>query len=98
VSARAKLYVISGSHACRTAMLMLAHKRIAYRQVRLPTGMHPMAVRALGFPGHKAPIRTVEGGTGRSLALLDSMGTVPALSRRDPARSRAVPGRPDAPA
>jgi glutathione S-transferase len=79
VSARAKLYVISGSHACRTAMLMLAHKRIAYRQVRLPTGMHPMAVRALGFPGHKAPIRTVEGGTGRSLALLDRMGTVPAL-------------------
>ena len=79
MSARPTLYVISGSHACRTAMLMLAHKRIAYRCVQLPTGMHPMAVRALGFPGHKAPIRTVEGATGRSLALLDRMGTVPAL-------------------
>lgn len=77
--AEAKLYVISGSHACRAAMLMLAHKRIAYRVVQLPTGMHPMLVRALGFPGHKVPIRAVEGRTGRSLALLDRMGTVPAL-------------------
>jgi glutathione S-transferase len=78
-AATAKLYVISGSHACRAAMLMLAHKRIAFRVVQLPTGMHPMLVRALGFPGHKAPIRAVEGRTHRSLALLDRMGTVPAL-------------------
>lgn len=74
-----KLYVISGSHACRAAMLMLEHKKIAYRLVRLPTGMHPMAVRLLGFPGHKEPIRSVEGRTGRSLAVLDRLGTVPAL-------------------
>ncbi len=79
MSARPTLYVISGSHACRTAMLMLAHKRLGYRLVRLPTGMHPFAVRALGFPGHKAPIRKVEGKTGRSLAMLDRLGTVPAL-------------------
>jgi glutathione S-transferase len=79
VSARPTLYVISGSHACRTAMLMLEHKQLEYRRVRLPTGMHPFAVRALGFPGHKAPIREVEGKTGRSLALLDRLGTVPAL-------------------
>jgi glutathione S-transferase len=77
--AQVKLYVICGSHACSTAMLMLDHKGIAYRRVQLPTGMHPMAVRALGFPGHKAPIRSVEGRTGRSLALLDRLGTVPAL-------------------
>jgi glutathione S-transferase len=76
---QAKLYVIPGSHACRAAMLMLAHKQIRYRCVQLPTGMHPMLVRALGFPGHKVPIRAVEGRTGRSLALLDRMGTVPAL-------------------
>jgi len=79
VSTQAKLYVISGSHACRAAMLMLAHKQIPYRVVQLPTGMHPMLVRVLGFPGHKAPIRSVEGSTHRSLALLDRMGTVPAL-------------------
>jgi glutathione S-transferase len=76
---RPTLYVISGSHACRTAMLMLDHKQLSYRRVQLPTGMHPFAVRALGFPGHKAPIREVEGSTGRSLALLDRLGTVPAL-------------------
>jgi glutathione S-transferase len=73
------LYVISGSHACSTAMLMLAHKGVSYRRVRLPTGLHPMLVRALGFPGHRAPIRTVDGQTGRTLALFDRMGTVPAL-------------------
>jgi len=78
-AAEPRLYVISGSHACSTAMLMLAHKRISYRRVRLPTGLHPMLVRALVFPGHRAPIRTVDGQTGRTLALLDRMGTVPAL-------------------
>jgi glutathione S-transferase len=77
--AEVRLYVIPGSHACRTGMLMLEHKRIDYKLVTLPTGMHPMAVRALGFPGHKQPIRAVGGRTGRSLALLDRMGTVPAL-------------------
>jgi glutathione S-transferase len=79
MSGRATLYVISGSHACAAATLMLDHKQIPYKRVQLPTGMHPFAVRALGFPGHKAPIREVEGKTGRSLALLDRLGTVPAL-------------------
>jgi glutathione S-transferase len=78
-AARPTLYVISGSHACRSAMLMLEHKQLAYRRVRIPTGMHPFAVRALGFPGHKQAIRKVQGRTGRSLALLDRLGTVPAL-------------------
>jgi glutathione S-transferase len=76
---QATLFVISGSHACRTATLMLEHKNIAYRRVVLPTGLHPMLVRASGFPGHKTPIRTVDGGTHRELALLDRMGTVPSL-------------------
>jgi glutathione S-transferase len=73
------LYVIQGSHACRAAMLMLAHKAIPFRRVVLPTGAHPLLVRALGFAGHAEPIRSVEGVTHRSLALLDRMGTVPAL-------------------
>jgi glutathione S-transferase len=73
------LYVIPGSHACRTAMLALEHKRIPYRVVQLPTGPHPLLVRALGFPGHRDPIRCVDGSTSRRLALLDRMGTVPAL-------------------
>jgi glutathione S-transferase len=73
------LYVIHGSHACRAAMLMLAHKQIPYRLATLPTGAHPMLLRARGFAGHRKPIRSVGGRTHRSLALLDRMGTVPAL-------------------
>ena len=75
----AKLYVIHGSHACRAGSLMLEHKGIAYRRVVLPTGAHPMLVRALGFPGHRKPIRNVDGATPGPLALLDRLGTVPAL-------------------
>jgi glutathione S-transferase len=74
------LYVICGSHACRAAMLMLEHKGIPFRLVELPTGAHPLLVRMRGFPGHPAPVRSVEGRAHRSLALLDRLGTVPALS------------------
>ncbi len=73
------LYVIPGSHACRTGMLMLGHKRIPYRRVDLHTGLHPLSVRARGFAGHKTPIRSVDGDTHASLAMLDRAGTVPAL-------------------
>jgi glutathione S-transferase len=73
------LYVIHGSHACRAAMLMLARKQLPHRLVTLPTGAHPMLLRALGFAGHREPIRSVGGRAHRSLALLDRIGTVPAL-------------------
>lgn len=75
----AKVYVIMGSHACRSATLMLEHKGVPYRRVVLPTGLHPLLVRACGFAGHSTPIRTVDGATDRQLALLDRLGTVPAL-------------------
>jgi glutathione S-transferase len=75
----AKVYVITGSHACRTATLMLEHKGIPYRRIELPTGLHPLLVRACGFAGHRKPIRTVDGATHLRLALLDRLGTVPAL-------------------
>lgn len=73
------LYVFPGSHACRTGMLLLEHKRIPYRRVEVTPGLHPIAVRLRGFPGNPAPIRSVDGRTHRSLALLDRLGTVPAL-------------------
>lgn len=75
----AKVYVILGSHACRTTTLMLEYKRIPYRVVCLPTGAHPLLVRAAGFPGNATPIRSVDGSTHRELAMLDRLGTVPAL-------------------
>lgn len=73
------LYVICGSHACRAGSLMLEHKGIAHRRVVLPTGAHPMLVRALGFPGHRKPIRSLDGPTPAALRMLDRLGTVPAL-------------------
>jgi glutathione S-transferase len=74
----AKLYVILGSHACRAGILMLDHKGIEYRTVTIPTGLHPIATRLLGFPGNPVP-RRIDGRRPRSLALADKMGTVPAL-------------------
>jgi glutathione S-transferase len=75
----AKLYVISGSHACRTGMLLLEHKGIAHEKVEIPTGLHPFAMRLRGFPGSPAPFRLVDGRPGLLLRLADRLGTVPAL-------------------
>jgi glutathione S-transferase len=75
----AKLYVILGSHACRTGMLMLEHKGIEYERVELPTGLHPLALRLRGFTGNPAPFRTLDERPQRMLGLADRMGTVPAL-------------------
>jgi glutathione S-transferase len=75
----AKLYVILGSHACRTGMLLLDHKGIAYEVVELPTGLHPLAMRVLGFGGNAAPFRELGDRRGRMVGVLDRLGTVPAL-------------------
>ena len=73
------LYVIPGSHACRSAMLMLAYKRVPYRRVDIPTLLHPVAVSMVGFDAggekrvagvHRTP--ALRGG--------DRLGTVPALA------------------
>jgi glutathione S-transferase len=74
----ATLYVISGSHACTTAKLTLRHKAIPFRIVTLPTGAHPLLVRLRGFGGGQAH-RTIDGGSTRASALMDRLGTVPAL-------------------
>jgi glutathione S-transferase len=75
----ATLYVFPGSHPCKSAMLMMDHKGIPYRRVDLVPGLHPLSVRIRGFPGNRTPIRRVDGGTHRSLGLMDRIGTVPAL-------------------
>jgi glutathione S-transferase len=73
------LYVIPGSHACRSAMLMLEHKRVPYRRVDIVTLMHPVAVRLLGFD---AGGQTRSAGARRTFGLRfgDRLGTVPALA------------------
>ena len=76
---QAKLYVILGSHACRTGILMLDHKRIDHELVELPTGLHPLLLRLHGFAGNPAPFRRLDDQPHRMLGTLDRMGTVPAL-------------------
>ncbi|MEX0992791.1 MAG: glutathione S-transferase family protein [Solirubrobacterales bacterium] len=55
-----KLYVILGSHACRTGMLMLEHKKIPYRTVMLPTGMQS-SMRVRGYPYGTVPALRIGG-------------------------------------
>ena len=76
--APATLYVILGSHACRASILMCDHKGIDYRTATLPTGPHPLLVRLRGFSGERPP-RHAGKSRPAMLALLDRLGTVPAL-------------------
>ncbi len=73
------LYVIPGSHACRSGMLMLQHKQLPYRRVDIVTLMHPLAVRLCGFDAG-GQTRTAGGRRTFGLRLGDRLGTVPALA------------------
>jgi glutathione S-transferase len=76
------LYVIPGSHACRSAMLMLEHKRVSYRRVDILTVLHPLVVRLHGFDAG-GQTRTAGGKRPLPLRLGDQLGTVPALAHGD---------------
>jgi glutathione S-transferase len=73
-----KLYVIPGSHACRSAILMLEHKRVPYKRADVVTLTHPVVVRLHGFD---AGGETRVAGRHRTFGvrLGDRLGTVPAL-------------------
>ena len=73
-----KLYVILGSHACRTGSLLLEHKGIEHQRVVLPTGLHPLMLRLRGFSGNR-PFRKVDSRRHLMVETADRMGTVPAL-------------------
>ena len=74
-----KLYVIPGSHACRSAMLMLERKQVPYRRVDIVTLLHPLVVRLHGFDAG-GQTRTAGGRRTFGLRLGDRLGTVPALA------------------
>jgi glutathione S-transferase len=76
------LYVIPGSHACRSAMLMLDHKRVSYRRVQMLTGLHPVEGRLRGFD---AGGQTRAAGGLRTFAIRfgDGLATVPGLASGD---------------
>src|SRR5215211_535025 len=73
------LYVIPGSHACRSAMLMLDHKQVPYRRVDIVTLLHPLVVRLRGFDAG-GQTRNAGGRRTFGLRLGDRLGTVPALA------------------
>jgi glutathione S-transferase len=73
------LYVIPGSHACRSAMLMLDHKHAPYRRADIVTLLHPLVVRLHGFDAG-GQTRTAGGKRTLALRLGDRVGTVPALA------------------
>jgi glutathione S-transferase len=73
------LYVIPGSHACRSAMLMLEHKQVPYRRAEIVTLLHPLVVRLHGFDAG-GQTRTAGGRRTFGLRLGDRLGTVPALA------------------
>jgi glutathione S-transferase len=74
-----RLYVIPGSHACRSAMLMLEHKRVPYRRVDIFTLLHPFVTRLHGFDAG-GQTRSAGGRRTLGLRLGDRLGTVPALA------------------
>src|SRR5919197_5546541 len=74
-----KLYVIPGSHACRSAMLMLDHKHVPYRRVDIVTLLHPLVTRLHGFDAG-GQTRNAGGRRTFGLRLGDRVGTVPALA------------------
>lgn len=74
-----KLYVIPGSHACRSAMLMLEHKQVPYRRVDILTLLHPIVVRLRGFDAG-GQTRAAGGRRTFGIRLGDRLGTVPALA------------------
>jgi glutathione S-transferase len=73
------LYVIPGSHACRSAMLMLEHKRVSYRRVDIVTLLHPLVARLHGFDA-RGEKRWAGGRRTLGLRFGDRLGTVPALA------------------
>jgi glutathione S-transferase len=74
-----KLYVIPGSHACRSAILMFGHKDVPYERVDVIPPAHPVVARLRGFDagGEK---RVAGDRRPRALRTADRYGTVPALN------------------
>jgi glutathione S-transferase len=89
-----KLYSLTVSHPSVAAHLMLAHKQINHRVVNIQPGVHPLVVRAAGFPGRTVPAldldgRLVQGSRAISRAL-DEYRPYPRLFPQDQRQREAV--------
>jgi glutathione S-transferase len=90
---RAKVYVILGSHACRSGTLMLEHKGIPFESVIMPSGAQ-RTLPLLGFPGGTVPAIVMDGQrvqTNPAISrFLDELEPDPPLFPADPAMRREV--------
>lgn len=90
----AKLYVVHGSHPCRTVELALDMKGIAYKKVELPPPSHALIMRALFGKRTVPAIKFADGekrtGSRDILRRLDERVPEPALLPADPSARDAV--------
>ena len=89
-----RLYVIPGSHAANTAVLMLAYKGIDYKRTDLMPVVSKAALRVAGFPGMTVPALKIQGekiqGSRPIARYLDRLQPEPPLFPADPDRRAAV--------
>ena len=91
---KVKLYMFPGSNSVVTGQLMLDHKGVDYKLVKLPPGMHAFIMLALGFesmgvPAIKFDGRRVQGTRSMSRAL-DELVPARPLFPADPAARKEV--------
>jgi glutathione S-transferase len=89
----ARLYVLTASHPCIAAELMLRHKGLEYRRVELPLIVSRVILRAMRFPRKTVPAmrlsdRLVQGSRSISRALEELRPDPPLFSRESSARER----------
>jgi glutathione S-transferase len=89
----ARLYVLTASHPCIAAELMLRHKGLEYRRVELPLIVSRVILRAMRFPRKTVPAmrlsdRLVQGSRAISRALEELRPDPPLFPRESSARER----------
>lgn len=94
MSSTVKLYMFPGSNAVYTARLMLAHKAIDYKPVKLLAGPHAFLLLGKGFPTMAVPALKADGirvqGTRWIARALDELEPARPLFPADPQRRKAV--------
>ena len=94
MSANVKLYGFVGSNSVYTGRLMLEHKRVDYKFVKLPPAAHALILLARGFPTTGAPALKIDGrrvqGTRWIARALDELYPDKPLFPADPVARRAV--------
>ncbi len=94
MSPKIKLYMFPGSNSVMTGRLMLDHKGLEYKSIRLLPGAHAFIMLALGFETMGVPAMKIDGrrvqGTRWMSRALDEIVAARPLFPADPARRKAV--------